>query len=669
MNSQKHAKTVFSYIILAIGILYVMAQSQPVLGAENGLLPVGRENPFAKITRSTKLQTPVSLLTSLVSGEERTELFIATVRLKSLDAQTLSSAIEGMCSEYGSVSADTKNNSLIICDTSDILARILAEVNKADGTAPEQMFVETANLKFLDAESLMEGLGGMLSPYGSVTVNKSTNSLIISDTRESLSRILSEIERADKTPKQIMVEVVIVDVQLSDDTEIGINWDILSDIDYDIGYRQNFTTRLGSTIADAETIGNATAFNTTGIGGDFSVISGTIRNVVAMLQKKRNVEILASPRAMMVSGKSANIKAVEEIPYSEVSDTAAGGAGAITSTKFKEVGINLQVSATITDGNNIFLSVDAEQNVMTGQSLTGVPAVDTRKADTSLLLKDGQIVVFGGLRRQQKTEQIDQIPILGDIPLIGLLFKYTNTVVNNTELIVFISPHIYKEGEPIPEDAMSKFKEITERPMLLLPEEAKLKGYRDQLDQRVKEQTGDIEQLQQKIAECEQVEAGITEYRRRLEISVKEQTGANEQLQRDIAKCEQAEEELKEYRNQIDRRIKEQSAANEQLQLQISEGKRAEGDLKEYQSQLKKRLEEQATTAEQLQLEIAKRKQAERDTTKKILLDRMKVLQNKKDEDSVKELLSTLASLNKILSQEIRETLNSSEKVLANKGK
>ena len=604
MNTRKHAKKVFCYIILAIAAWYVLIQSQPLLASQNQPLPVGRENPFAKISRPATPSPVAALLTSLDSDEEKPELFMQTVMLKFLDAKSLQQAVEKMSSEYGTVAINQKNNSLIVCDT-----------------------------------------------------------------KENLARIMSEIAKADKTPQQIMVEVVIVDVKLSEDTEIGVNWDILSDKNYDIGYRQNLTTRLGSTIADAETIGNATAFNTTGIGGDFSVISGTIRNVIAMLQEKRNIEILASPRAMMVSGESANIKAVEEIPYSEVSDTAAGGAGAITSTKFKEVGVTLQVSATISDGNNIFLNVDAEQNVRTGQSPTGVPAVDTRRANTSLLLKDGQIVVFGGLRRQEKTEQVVQIPILGDIPLLGFLFKHTNTKVNNTELIVFLSPHIYKEGEPIPEDAMSKFKEITDRPMLLLPEEAKLKGYRDQLDQRAKERTAAIEQLQQKIAECEQVEDGLKEYRNRLEISVKEQAGANEQLQLDIAKCKQAEEELKEYRDQIDRRIKEQSVANKQLQMQISEGERAERDLEEYRAQLKKRLEERAATAEQLQLEIAKRKQAERDVEKEILLDRMRVLQNKRDEDSIKELLSTLASLNKILSQEIQETLNSSEKVLADEGK
>jgi type II secretory pathway component GspD/PulD (secretin) len=665
MKKKKHAMRIFFCIVMCYAIL----PAQPIQAAQSGPMAVGRENPFAKISRPARPQAPVSLLTSLVSGEERPELSIATVKLKTLDAKTLSSAIEGMCSPHGSVSADTKNNSLVICDRSEILARILAEVDRADGTAPEQMFVETANLKFLDAESLMASLQRMLSPYGSVTVNKSTNSLIISDTRENLSRILSEIERADKTPRQIMVEVVIVDVQLSDGTEMGINWDLLSTTNYDIGYRQNFTTRVGSTVADDGSIGNATAFNTTGIGGDLSVISGTIRNVLAMLQQKRNVEILASPRAMMVSGQSASIKAVEEIPYSEVSDTAAGGAGALTSTEFKDVGITLEVTGTITDGNNIFLTLNAQQSVQTGESITGVPVVDARQVDTSLMLKDGQIVVMGGLRRQEKTMQVNQIPILGDIPLLGLLFKYTNTVVNNTELIVFVSPHIYREGEPIAEDAMAKFKEIKDKPMLLLPEEAKLKESHDKFEQRVEQQTTAIEQLQLEIAESERAEAELRESRARLEKNIEGQASTNEQLQQDLAKCKQAEDELRERRDQIERRIEQQSAANEQLQSQNRQGKQEEGELSEHRNQLKQRLEEQKAAVEQLQLEITKRRQSERDVTKRILLDRIRVLQTRNDEEAVKELLSTLHSLDKILGQEIREALDSSAKNLADSGK
>jgi len=400
------------YAFLCICLLTVSLQCRAQSKASQSnstpasAIDVGREDPFAAIPRSTKPTPQMVIASAQVQQEILPELCLETITLKFIDAKNLEGVVKSMSSRYGSVAANEKTNSLIICDTSEDVARILAEIKKID-----------------------------------------------------------------KRPRQIMVEVVILDVKLSDDTEIGINWDLLSDKRYDIGYRQNFTTyRLKSTIENAATIGDATAFNTTGLGGEFSIISGTVRNVIHMIQQKRDLQILASPRAMMVSGQSANIKAVEEIPYTEVSDTAQGGAGALTSTQFKEVGVNLQVTAIITDGNDIYLTVDTEQNVKTGQSATGVPVVDTRKANTALLLEDGQIVVIGGLRRQEKTKQVDQIPLLGDLPIIGWLFKNTKTVINNSELIVLLSPHIYK-GEPIPEDAMTKYNEIKSRPMLSAPNE------------------------------------------------------------------------------------------------------------------------------------------------------------------------------------------------------
>ena len=339
------------------------------------------------------------------------------------------------------------------------------------------LYLETITLKFLNARNLEGIVKSMSSPYGSTAADDSTNSLIICDTKKAVARILAQIKKIDKRPQQSMVEVIILDVQLKDDTEIGINWDLLSAKRYDIGYRQNFTTsRLGVETLDKS---KATAFNTTGLGGEFSVISGTIRNVIHMIQEKRDVEIIASPRAMMVSGQSANIKAVEEIPYQEVSDTSEGGS--MTSTEFKEVGVNLQVTATIVDGNDIFLIVDTEQNVKTSES-GGVPVVDTRRANSALLLQDGQIVIMGGLRRQEKTIEIDQIPILGDLPIIGELFKNTNTVINNSELIVLLSPHIYKE-EPIPEGAMEKYNELKNRPVLSLPNDSSREDQQQRVDE------------------------------------------------------------------------------------------------------------------------------------------------------------------------------------------
>jgi type II secretory pathway component GspD/PulD (secretin) len=334
--------------------------------------------------------------------------------------------------------------------------------------APE-IFAQTVMLKFLDAKSLKPALENMLSGYGTIAVDAKSNSLIVSDSEKNLKKIVEEIKKADRTPPQIMIEVVILDVQLDDDTLIGVNWDILSDKIYDISYRQNLTTtRLGSTIENATTTGAATAFNTTGTGGDFALISGTIRNVVHLLQQKKNVEILASPRILLMSGGSALIKTVEQIPYQEISNTNEGGS--MTQTKFMSVGVILEiVEAKVTDNNDIMLTVKPSQTVNTGVSLAGVPIIDERKAETKLLLRDGEIVVMGGLRRQEKTKQVDQIPILGDLPIVGFIFKSTEMVVNNSELLVILSPHIYK-GEPLTEEEMAKFNELRNRPLLKIPE-------------------------------------------------------------------------------------------------------------------------------------------------------------------------------------------------------
>ena len=321
-----------------------------------------------------------------------------------------------------------------------------------DATAQSRppLFVKTVTLKFLDAKNLKTALDKMSSDFGNIAVNGNTNSLIICDTEENLEKMLAEVKQADQTPRQIMIEVVIIDVKLENDTEIGVDWDILSD-------------------ENTDSIGDATAYMTIGQGGELSVISGTIRNVVNLLQMKKDVEILASPRVLVVSGQHAEIKTVEEIPYQEKTDTQQGGL--LTSTEFKEVGVTLQVKATLIEDKQILMEIKPKQSVDTGVSIGNVPVVDTRQADTKLLMEDGQIVVMGGLRRKEIKLTKYQIPILGDLPLIGILFSNNKKVIENSELIVLISPHIYK-GERVDDDTMAKFDEIRNRPMLSLPDQS-----------------------------------------------------------------------------------------------------------------------------------------------------------------------------------------------------
>jgi len=478
MNELRYIKV--SLFCVAAVLSCLPANAEPLFAeAEKNLLAVGRENPFAAVFRKEEIKPEQKTHAADANDiakhhrlqdpleEADPQLFIKTVPVRYMNSKSLKTALAKLAGGNGSIASDAKTNSLIICDTRDNIERMLREIAKIDKPVSE-LCVEVISLKFINPKVLKKAIAGLTSEHGSVSVDAVNNSLIICDTKQNIDRIRAEIERADKIPPQVMIEVVIVDVELNDDLEIGVNWDLLSEKIFDISYRQGlgFTPRLKSTAETVATTGNATAFNTIGSGGDFAIVSGTVRNVIHMLQEKKNVEILASPRAMVLSGKKASIKAVEEIPYNETIETSQGGI--ISSTEFKEVGVTLEVGATITDENLIHLTVYSEQSVAVGESQTGVPIIDSRNARTELLLEDGQIVIMGGLRQKETTEQIDQIPLLGDLPLIGFLFRSTKNVQKNSELIVFLSPHIYK-GQPLSEDEMAKFNKLDKMPVLSFP--------------------------------------------------------------------------------------------------------------------------------------------------------------------------------------------------------
>lgn len=341
--------------------------------------------------------------------------------------------------------------------------------------AKPPLVVRTVSLKFLNAANLKTAIDKMSSANGSISVNENTNSLIVCDTEENMKRILVEIQKADQTPKQIMIEVVIIDVQLENDTEIGVDWDVLrSTNSRGLNYSQNmvYPNRFGIIPPTAENLASDTAYQGIGLGSEVAIVTNDIRNVLHLLQEKTNVEILASPRVMVVSGQKASIKTIEEIPYQEITQSTAGGGGtsAITSTEFKDVGVTMEVKATVTDEGKILLIVSPSQSVATGTSIGGVPVIDKREATTTLLMDDGQVVVMGGLRQQSTQITKDQVPLLGDLPLIGFIFSNNHKVVQNTELLVLLSPHIYGD-ESAPAEAVARFKQIKDRPMLSLPAE------------------------------------------------------------------------------------------------------------------------------------------------------------------------------------------------------
>ncbi len=427
-------------ILALILILSVQAFAEDDIDKLLGPAPA---DPFAQIGMPAPATAQITGAPQVIE-EKKPELFIETVNLQFIEAQDLKPVIDAMVSKFGSASVDGKSNSIIVCDDVNNLGRILEQIKKIDQAHTQNVKVETVTLKFLDAKNLYEAVKSMSSKHGKIHYDERTNSLIVCDSTDNVARIVAEIRRADAMPPQILIEVVVVDVKLEDSTEIGVNWDSLF-TDGQVNYEQSLVSDL----------------TTSGItGGDFKILGGGITGLIHALQEKQDVEILASPKILVVSGQEAMIQTIEEIPYEEVSDSSDGGTTSLTSTQFKEVGVTLSVKATVTDSGKILLVVEPEQSVNTGQAGLDdrVPIIDKRLAKTTLLLDDGKTVAMGGLRKREITIGKDQIPVLGDIPGLGVLFSKNTRIINHSELLVLLCPHIYT-GNEMTEHELNKFNE------------------------------------------------------------------------------------------------------------------------------------------------------------------------------------------------------------------
>ena len=208
--------------------------------------------------------------------------------------------------------------------------------------------------------------------------------------------------------------------------------------------------------------GTTTNAETTGIIRVGWLNSGI--DIDAMLRAEHenlDAKLLANPRILVLDNEKADIKIISEIPYQELTETSAGGS--IGTTSFREVGVELEVTPHLTRGEMIRLNLKPKFSIRTGNVEVGVggplpqPVVDRREATTTLLIKSGQTVVLGGLRKKEATKQINKIPLLGDLPLIGGLFRFEGEDTTTSELVVFVTPWLIENPELSPTE-LEQFK-------------------------------------------------------------------------------------------------------------------------------------------------------------------------------------------------------------------
>lgn len=286
----------------------------------------------------------------------------------------------------------------------------------------------------------------ILSLRGSVSVDERTNTLLIRDTATSIEDIKRMVSVLDIPVRQVIIESRMVTVKDNINEELGIRWGV-TDTGSDSatsgsltgadnagnGIIPSLSDRLNVNLPVANPAGSI-AFQVARLA------DGTILDLeLSAMEKENKGEIIASPRITTANQKEAYIEQGVEIPYQEAASSGA------TSTQFKKAVLSLTVTPHITPDDRIILDLVVTQDTVSDVSNGTAPAIDTQRIGTQVLVNNGETIVLGGIYQQQIISSVSKVPVLGDIPYFGWMFRNSSNFNEKKELLIFVTPRIVTE--------------------------------------------------------------------------------------------------------------------------------------------------------------------------------------------------------------------------------
>jgi general secretion pathway protein D len=393
--------------------------------------------------------------------------------------------------------ADKRTNSLLVNGDEMQRARVRALVGYLDGPLAQSGNVKVVYLQYAKAKDMADvlnkvlqnttsGAAGATVPVGgksktSVEADEGTNSLIITAEADVMASLQAVIERLDIRRAQVLVEAIIVEIGDDDARDLGIQWMF-----------QNSSGAYGS--STSSNLNGAAAGAAFGIDADGNpvdprpalgaVLGGTqgqvfgigrisdnlnFNVVVNALQENKSANILSTPSLLTLDNEEASIVVGQNVPFltGSYSSTGTGGSAGISNPfqtiERQSVGITLKVTPHINEGDSLVLEIEQEVSSLTGAAAT-VDAADVitneRKIQSKVLADNGQTIVLGGLIKDDVQESRQKVPLLGDIPVVGNLFRSTSVKKTKTNLMVFLRPVIMRDGRTLSGATGEKYRYI-----------------------------------------------------------------------------------------------------------------------------------------------------------------------------------------------------------------
>ena len=400
-------------------------------------------------------------------------------------------------------------------------------------------------LNFVDISEANEYLKAVMTSRGNLSSDKRTNSLIVTDIPDVVDKVEEIVKQLDRKTPQVLISVLMADKKCTDDLDSGIDWTFSDKNASERMIRQtlSLTGDTSATITYGKSIFSHAQFTAT---------------LNAWKQNKK-VDIIANPKILTLDNITAEINITEQIPYTQQTESTDGGS--VTSTQFKDVGVTVNVKPHITEDKHIIMDIETNQSFRSGYTPDSQPIIDSRTSKTTMMIRDNETIVIGGLRKKENSATIDKVPILGDIPFLGNAFKRKVLEDSQQELLIFVTPTIVKDS-PLSlqeiekkEKADAKVKqheqEVAEEALNALPTKTKAEIkerlnilYKQALLLYNNEQLDNAEIIFKKIVSLDPEQIKAKQYLKKLipqkreETQIKKQREEQESLARNLLKSE-----------------------------------------------------------------------------------------------------------------------------------
>lgn len=413
------------------------------------------------------------------------------IRLSGADARTLVPLLKPLVNKQGHIAAYEPTNSIILADYEGNVYRlkeVLAQLDRSSGSKDTNLKVVYLNYaKASDIQLILEKMATSLenakassSSSGlkttSIESHEDTNALIISAKQDVLAELESVIDQLDIRRAQVLVEAIIVELSDSLAKDLGVQFLFRGDGDNTPLVAQRFgspnpdliSSVASESLADSSgssALGTAAVNSLLGIEG-LAVGVGRINSsgnifasIINLVAEDSDSNILSTPSIMTLDNEQASIVVGQEIPITTGETLSSSNSNPFRSVNREEVGIKLEVTPQINEGNAVRLTINQEVSSVYGPITPSSTDLITNKRviKTTVLVEDGDTIVLGGLIDDNVQEIERRVPILGNIPLIGRMFRSTSTSRTKRNLIVFIKPTIIRDSETMRVIGNSKY--------------------------------------------------------------------------------------------------------------------------------------------------------------------------------------------------------------------